>query len=71
MCIRDRINIGGEESKGGIAPSELIETAKAVSGLENVRIRAVSYTHLDVYKRQDRERGCQVPCPSLFGSFPR
>ena len=20
---------------------------------------------------RDRERGCQVPCPSLFGSFPR
>ena len=35
------INIGGEESKGGIAPSELIETAKAVSGLENVRIRGL------------------------------
>lgn len=35
------INIGGEESKGGIAPSELFETAKAVSGLENVRIRGL------------------------------
>lgn len=35
------INIGGEESKGGIAPFELIETAKAVSGLENVRIRGL------------------------------
>ena len=39
--IIDKVNIGGEESKGGIAPSELFETAKAVSGLENVRIRGL------------------------------
>ena len=41
MNILLEVNIGGEESKGGIAPSELFETAKAVSGLENVRIRGL------------------------------
>lgn len=35
------VNIGGELSKGGVSPTELIETAKAVSGLENVRIRGL------------------------------
>ncbi len=35
------VNIGGELSKGGVSPTELIETAKVVSGLENVRIRGL------------------------------
>lgn len=41
MDILLEVNIGGEESKSGVAPTELIETAKAVSELENVRIRGL------------------------------
>lgn len=41
MDILMEINIGGEESKGGLAPNAFIETAKAVSEMENVRIRGL------------------------------
>ena len=41
MDILIEVNIGGELSKGGVSPTELIETAKVVSGLENVRIRGL------------------------------
>ena len=41
MDILLEVNIGGELSKGGVSPQELIETAKAVSELHNIRIRGL------------------------------
>ena len=41
MDILLEVNIGGELSKGGVSPQELIETAKAVSELRNINIRGL------------------------------
>ena len=46
MCIRDRIEMAGEDLKGEQAASCLFRDVKAVS-----------YTHLDVYKRQHTHSG--------------
>ena len=41
MDILIEVNIGGELTKSGVSPDGLVETAKAVSELENVRIKGL------------------------------
>ena len=60
MCIRDRAmfkQVNGEEfnvSKRTIASTKLSDNDKVIAVLPlSDATHAVSYTHLDVYKRQD------------------
>ena len=41
MDILAEINIGGEESKGGISPQEAFEFCERVSAFENIRLRGL------------------------------
>ena len=55
MCIRDRFSVEADESKGYHikevkADGNVLTETDGVYTLSN--IEAVSYTHLDVYKRQ-------------------
>ena len=50
MCIRDSISTSPESFKGGGVWNVIVNI--------NDGLKAVSYTHLDVYKRQ--ERACVV-----------
>ena len=57
MCIRDRNGIALEENRAcaqraGIADDELAAVIQYGVSAIGVGIVAVSYTHLDVYKRQ-------------------
>ena len=70
MCIRDRLGgLGGIHAGGG-----LVEQKQAGVGGERAHdlqaaLRAVgpvSYTHLDVYKRQDLKKEGFVPAPELM-----
>ena len=81
MCIRDRLqggeivahtpwnaNIGGMESD----PPSIQEIEEAISALRNNKAPgtdSVSYTHLDVYKRQDLMEALTGPC--MFGNLKR
>ena len=54
MCIRDRFHVGGS---GNSTPGALVNGATTLpiyifKADEALDILAVSYTHLDVYKRQ-------------------
>ena len=54
MCIRDRYQIKQKYGKalftGAVDPDEYLQTM--LSEMEAAGAAAVSYTHLDVYKRQ-------------------
>ena len=61
MCIRDRFTVGGtftaskqikDFSLGGFARFEYYNTSSQHSKVSTDGGMAVSYTHLDVYKRQ-------------------
>ena len=65
MCIRDRAKIMGYhvgEAAGLLAGSQ---TISAVIGVASDTINPVSYTHLDVYKRQ------QLALHDTWLSLPR
>ena len=77
LCTKIRhINkTGGELCTKTDSGSEIRNALNDLPDIERLvlsvsTVCAVSYTHLDVYKRQDRERGCQVPCPDPFGCLP-
>jgi len=41
MDVLIQVNIGGETTKGGAPPSEVVELARAISKLENLRLRGL------------------------------
>ena len=58
MCIRDRFGAGAFPSRSGkeIPASYALFTCRLYNRLcSKLGIRAVSYTHLDVYKRQNNQ----------------
>ena len=54
MCIRDRVKSSVEAAREmvGLDPELLSRSPFELSGGQLRRVAAVSYTHLDVYKRQ-------------------
>ena len=56
MCIRDRYNGAASEIKynfAGVFVAKIDKTAlELTNGKEEISSKPVSYTHLDVYKRQ-------------------
>ena len=53
MCIRDRGYSGSEDELGGKTMAEkLLEVKNLRTEFKRDKTWAVSYTHLDVYKRQ-------------------
>ena len=58
MCIRD-----SEGTEYEAAVREVVEGAKHISAVERAQgtLETVSYTHLDVYKRQVRHRSAGLP----------
>ena len=58
MCIRDRnglirdLNIAPPESEEKLAVLRVVRMMEDKSGRNNEAVKPVSYTHLDVYKRQ-------------------
>ena len=54
MCIRDRFTDLFTAALAEVAATALTETKDACDPLSDRRESTVSYTHLDVYKRQPR-----------------
>ena len=53
----------------GILKTANIETAYKIEALSN-RKKSVSYTHLDVYKRQTQKRSIQIPINEITNKTP-
>ncbi len=67
MKVLVEVNIGGEESKGGIAPNELEEFLKTISVYENIKVVGLMcipprcvITHFDVENEQNTEYGKKI-----------
>ena len=64
MCIRDRRLVGDEYAPwAGIKPEDAAEIARRLAEdglLDFISVTTVSYTHLDVYKRQGQDEQQRV-----------
>ena len=52
MCIRDSISMSTDILEDIHSPPLLLPIKKLISLMNETNCKAVSYTHLDVYKRQ-------------------
>ena len=71
MCIRDSVNSGIENGNFEVARDEILHQLDLCrkgeitdAELESARKTPVSYTHLDVYKRQCRCWDCSPKQPA-------
>ena len=55
MCIRDSFNIASGKQGCQICTQQESIGACYIDVVNSLRVQAVSYTHLDVYKRQQLE----------------
>ena len=53
MCIRDRFTIHNIQYQGQYG-KEILEDVFGIPNYESQLLESVSYTHLDVYKRQGK-----------------